>query len=91
MICYFPVNKKIKFTTTVPSKKSFFVKKSALLTLGNEFKFNFAAKKTDEHTELEEKFEICNLKEKPIVEVPAENVSCSFIPTGNAFRFNFSV
>lgn len=86
---FVPVNKKIKFTTTVPSKKSFFVKKSALLTLGNEFKFNFAAKKADEATELEDKLETCNLEEKP--EVPAEIVPCNFVPTGNAFRFNFSV
>lgn len=85
----FPVNKKIKFTTTIPSKKSFFVKKSALLTLGNEFKFNFDAKKVNEDTALEEKLQTCNLEEKS--EVPVEIIPSSFVPTGNAFRFNFSV
>lgn len=65
------------------------------MTLGNEFKFNFAAKKIDDESELQQKLETCNLEEKPIIEVPEknnpENIPCNFTPTGNAFRFNFSV
>lgn len=68
------------------------------MSLGNEFKFNFAAKKVEEDSPdtvaLEEKLETCNLEEKSIEipsEVPEKNIPTNFTPTGNEFRFNFSV
>ncbi|XP_055711115.1 UPF0488 protein CG14286 [Phlebotomus papatasi] len=79
---------KIKFTDPKEQKnsaKSYFVKKSALLNSGSDFKFNFnvnEAEKSQENVNLVEENTL------PRKEVPS---SSKYIPSDNSFRFNFVI
>uniref|UniRef100_A0A1L8DAP9 Uncharacterized protein n=1 Tax=Nyssomyia neivai TaxID=330878 RepID=A0A1L8DAP9_9DIPT len=81
-------SKKIKFTTPKEQKnatKSHFVKKSALLHSGKDFKFNFNIDGSDQQSSTSSMNE----------EITTENTDSSsinkFIPSDNTFRFNFEV
>lgn len=80
---HFTASKQIKFTPSADvNKKSSFVKKSAILTSGKDFKFNFDTEnqtKEDEPKEEQTK-ESCNLNDKNLQ-----------LTTGNGFKFNFAI
>uniref|UniRef100_A0A0K8TR65 Uncharacterized protein n=1 Tax=Tabanus bromius TaxID=304241 RepID=A0A0K8TR65_TABBR len=85
-------NKRIKFVEAKPSKKSHFVKKCAVQSLGDkDFKFNFPIEKMQE----------MNINGNGTQESPPEEKNdasgsqnyCNIKPllSGNSFRFNFEI
>lgn len=78
------VNHQLKLTTAKPSAKSVFVKKAAILQSDKNFKFNFEVKPEDQTANEISKLSLGTL---PNIETTKE---FHFLPSSNAFRFNFS-
>lgn len=100
MIVLFTVNSRVKFNTkTLPSKKSHFIKKSALRNLGKEFLFNFDIENKLNSLKLVD----CDKNDSVIVDQSSkpsldqeDNVTMavsngSLLPSNNSFRFNFHI
>ena len=76
----FVASKQIKFTnsSTADAKKSSFVKKSAILTSGKDFRFNF---ETDVNKE----------ESKTTAESSTTKIPELQLGSGGAFKFNFNI
>ncbi|XP_061392368.1 UPF0488 protein CG14286 [Musca vetustissima] len=82
--------KQIKFTSTAANdvKKSSFVKKSALLNSGKDFKFDFTVPETNGNADQEE-------KQTPTTDTSKNTDNFSIkkinLTSGNGFAFNFAI
>lgn len=79
--------KQIKFTPTADAnKKSNFVKKSAILTSGKDFKFNFASTEHDNNATCDDPTEGQQEQSANSNNFSTKNLQ---LTTGSSFKFNF--
>ncbi|CAH0546195.1 unnamed protein product [Brassicogethes aeneus] len=81
-------NINMKVVPGVPSKKSVFLKKSAFSSAGNEFRFDF---KEPNESDLVNDLENVKIDNDTKTNDNTRINQKHFVPSGNNFRFNFSV
>ncbi|XP_034490045.1 UPF0488 protein CG14286 [Drosophila innubila] len=84
-------SKQIKFTPAADmNKKSSFVKKSALLTSGNDFRFNFAEPSNNNETDTTSA--VASSDSQPIESKASSTLSSNLLAgNGTQFKFNFTI
>ncbi|KAF2902003.1 hypothetical protein ILUMI_04184 [Ignelater luminosus] len=78
------VTMQVKLSPAKPSAKSVFVKKSAVASNSNDFKFNFEVSNKEDLMETD-------LPENKLNETQINNKNFNFLPSDNSFRFSFDV